>query len=177
MYPLEEGSLGRIPVTDSPLAYHPPTYHIPGYPANPRQLLCRLIIQIGTFLDYWTGAHDPSLSAKLMNTLAETEGGERDQAVQALASFISEEHKDVFPQFQVDSKWPPTLLLHGTADSAVPLSETLNMQRLLQKAEVPVELLTFEGMEHSFDYNPKAAEVFSSDLDKVKRFLERHLQQ
>jgi len=169
LYPFKNGTLE--PVSDSPLAYHPQTYHIPGYPANPRMLLARVYLQLGVFLDYYTGQHDPSLSNTLRQTLSKPES-----SVDDLMHQIPERQRSLFPQFGVDSNWPPTLLLHGTNDTAVPLAESRHMQALLKKAGVPVTLLEFEGKEHSFDYEPEAEATLGGRFDEVAGFLRRCLE-
>ena len=44
------------PVSDSPYAYYPPDHDTPGYPSNPRMLVGKLYLQLGTFLDNYTGS-------------------------------------------------------------------------------------------------------------------------
>ena len=169
IYPFKDGTLE--PISDSPLAYHPQTYYIPGFPANPRMLLARLYLQLGVFIDYYTGQHDPSLSNSLRQTLSTPESNAED-----LMGQIPERQRSLFPQFCVDSNWPPTFLLHGTNDTAVLVAESRHMQELLRKAGVPVELLEFEGKEHSFDCNPEVETTLGGELDKVAVFLRRCLQ-
>ena len=169
VYPFKDKTLE--PISDSPLAYHPQTYHIPGYPANPRMLLARLYLQLGVFIDYYTGQHDPSLSTKLRQTLSTPKSNAED-----LINQIPERQRSLFPQFGVDSNWPPTFLLHGTNDTAVPVAESRHMQALLRKVGVPVVLLEFEGKEHSFDYEPEVENILGGKFDEVAVFLRRCLQ-
>ena len=169
VYPFKDGT--PEPISDSPLAYHPQTYHIPGYPANPRMLLARLYIQLGVFIDYYTGQHDPSLSNALRQTLSTPESNAEDLMCQ-----IPERLRSLFPQFGVDSNWPPTLLLHGTNDTAVPVAESRHLQTLLRKAGVPVVLLEIEGKEHSFDYEADVETILGGVFDEVASFLRRCLQ-
>ena len=169
VYPFKDGT--PEPISDSPLAYHPQTYYIPGYPANPRMLLARLYIQLGVFVDYYTGQHDPSLSNTLRQTLSKPESNAEDLMYQ-----IPERQRSLFPQFGVNSNWPPTFLLHGTNDTAVPIAESRHMQALLRKAGVPVELREFEGKEHSFDYEPEVETILGGAFDEVAVFLQRCLQ-
>ncbi|KAI1793370.1 alpha/beta-hydrolase [Ganoderma leucocontextum] len=116
------------PTSDSPLAYHPPTYRIPGYPSNPRQLLGRLYLQLGTFLDYYTGAHEPGLSSSLRDLLAKdgrlTQHPNIDDTDAEYAAHIPTEHRHLFPQFSVNPNFPPTFLIHGSADTAVFVRES-----------------------------------------------------
>jgi dipeptidyl aminopeptidase/acylaminoacyl peptidase len=131
-------------------------------------LLARLYLQLGVFIDYYTGQHDPSLS----NTLRQTsESNAEDLMLQ-----IPERYRSLFPQSGVDSNWPPTFLLHGTNDTAVPVAESRHMQALLKQAGVPVTLLEFEGKEHSFDYEPEVETILGGAFDEVAVFLGRCLQ-
>lgn len=169
VYPFKDGTLESI--SDSPLAYHPQTYHIPGYPANPRMFLARLYLQLGVFVDYYTGQHDPSLTNTLRQILNMPEYKEEDLMCQ-----IPERQRSFFPQFGVDSNWPPTLLLHGIDDTAVPVADSRHMQMLLKKAGVPVTFFEFEGREHSFDYDPEVETMLGGAFDEVASFLQRCLQ-
>ncbi|KIJ64601.1 hypothetical protein HYDPIDRAFT_111975 [Hydnomerulius pinastri MD-312] len=163
LYP---GTAAVYPTSDSPLAYHPPTYRIPGYPSNPRMLLGRLYLQLGTFLDYYTGQHEPSLSA----CLRAISSGDDTLRLQ-----IPEKHLDLFPQLWITTDWPSTCLVHGTSDTAVHIQESQNMLRLLQQSRVEAELLEVEGKEHSFDYEPGAQELHRVLFDHVVSFLMKRL--
>ncbi|OAX32919.1 alpha/beta-hydrolase [Rhizopogon vinicolor AM-OR11-026] len=152
--------------SDSPLAYHPQSYHIPGYPANPRMLLSRLYLQLGVAVDYITGQHEPSLSTTLREAIR-TEGP-FDEALVA-------DHKLLFPQFNVTSDWPATYLIHGTSDTAVLIRESQNLHLLLKKAGVEVVFEEIPGREHSFDYQPGAELEHEGSFDAIAGFLYRHL--
>ncbi|KAG1732406.1 Alpha/Beta hydrolase protein [Suillus paluster] len=162
MYPFDS-----LPSTsDSPLAYHPQSYHIPGYPANPRMLITRLYLQLGVALDYITGQHEPSLSATLREAIHIE--GPLDEALIA-------DHKMIFPQFNVTSDWPATYLIHGTNDTAVLLRESRTLHSLLAKAGVEVISEELPGREHSFDYQPGAELEYEGSFDAIVQFLYRHL--
>lgn len=126
-------------------------------------LLSRLYLQLGVFIDYYTGQHNPSLT----NTLRQTP----ESNAEDLMCRIPERQRSLFPQFGVDSNWPPTFLLHGTNDTAVPVAESRHMQALLRKAGVPVTLLEFKDKEHSFDYEPEVETVLGEAFDEVAAFL------
>ncbi|ESK95172.1 hypothetical protein Moror_13807 [Moniliophthora roreri MCA 2997] len=163
LYPFS--STDTSPVPGSPLEYHPPTYRIPGYPANPRMLLSRLYLQLGTFLDYYTGQHEPSLSASLRKAQGKT----------SLAKCISDRDAAIFPSLSLDANWPPALFVHGSEDTAVPVHESKHMHSLLQEVGASSELIIVEGKEHSFDYEADS-EVTHKDLfDHVAQFLDKHL--
>ncbi|KAG2106542.1 Alpha/Beta hydrolase protein [Suillus discolor] len=152
--------------SDSPLLYHPQSYHIPGYPANSRMLVSRLYLQLGIALDYITGQHEPSLSVALHEAIHT--GDPFDEA-------LISDHKIIFPQFNVTSDWPATYLIHGTNDTAVLLRESRNLHSLLLKAGVEVILEELPGREHSFDYQPGAELENERSLDDIVQFLYRHL--
>ncbi|KAI0632357.1 alpha/beta-hydrolase [Trametes polyzona] len=165
------------PTSDSPLAYHPPTYHIPGYPANPRMLLARLYLQMGTFLDYYTGSHEPSLSdalRKLYDSRARN-----DQAfAKSLAEAIPVAQRHLFPQIAASGDMPPVLCIHGSADTAVLVRESENLVSILKNAGARAELVVVEDKEHSFDYEATAEGEFGGPeglFDRAMTFLQEAL--
>jgi dipeptidyl aminopeptidase/acylaminoacyl peptidase len=119
--------------------------------------LTRLYLQLGNFLDYYTGLHEPSISQKIQNT--------RD------GSKIPENCRQLFPQLCVNSEWPETLLCHGTADTAVKVEESIHLYTLLKGASAKVELVKFEGKEHSFDYASNAEDELKTQFDYIAAFL------
>ncbi|EGO24137.1 hypothetical protein SERLADRAFT_470927 [Serpula lacrymans var. lacrymans S7.9] len=167
---------GLLPTSDSPLSYHPPTSPTPGYPANDRMLIGRLQLQLGVVLDYYTGEHEPSLSAFLRERLASLLDNSTPPAQSDdLQSLIPAKHIEIFPEFNVSSDWPPTCLVHGTKDTAVPPQESLHMYGLLKKAGVEVTMMNVEGKEHSFDYEPNADVIHEREFDMIVEFLHRQL--
>jgi len=52
------------------------------------------------------------------------------------------------PLRHVTPNYPPTLLVHGTADSDVPYQQSTLMAEEFRRHGVRHELLTFEGAEH-----------------------------
>ena len=133
-------------------------------------LLARLYLQLGTFLDHWTGTH--GLSAHLRGTLPnlaslDAPAGDLNDKPPRILS----ESTLLFPQFGVDVSWPPCFLVHGAADTAVPVQESVNMARLLERADVPVILRVIPDQEHSFDYAKDAETLFGKLFDEVERFI------
>jgi acetyl esterase/lipase len=175
--------------SESPLSYNPPSSPMPGYPANPRQFLSRLYLQLGIFLDYLTGEHggehDPGLSDILQKSLASdksdlahsTGSDAFDTINERLKQLIPEQHHPLFPQFGITPDWPPIYMTHGALDSAVLVHESLHMHRLLENAGIDVTLRVEEGKEHSFDYEPDAEFVHGPRLfDAIGEFLRKHLE-
>ncbi|KAF4590205.1 hypothetical protein EYR40_009396 [Pleurotus pulmonarius] len=149
----------------SPLAYHDKSYVIPGFPANPRMLLPRLYLQMGTYIDYWTGEQIPSLSKLLRDVL------ERPHEEKELEQIIPLTHRGLFPQFNISRDWPPSFLCHGSDDTAVHLAESQHIYDQLTKAGASVQLEIVQGKEHSFDYEPGAERIHADLFDRISRFL------
>jgi len=173
-------------ISGSPLSYNSASSPMPGFPANPRMFLSRLYLQLGTFLDYMTGEHEPSLSDVLRESLgsdksdlAHSTGSDvYDATNERLKKLIPERHHSLFPQFGVTSDWPPTYMAHGALDSAVFVHESRHMYRLLKNAGVDVTLSVQEGKEHSFDYEPDVETIYGSLLfDSIGEFLKEHLEE
>lgn len=62
-------------------------------------------------------------------------------------------HHDLFPQIYFDGLkptegFPPTMLVHGTADELVPFEESVMTLNQLRKAEVDVQLVAVPGVDH-----------------------------
>jgi dipeptidyl aminopeptidase/acylaminoacyl peptidase len=88
---------------------------------------------------------------------------------------MPEIHWRVIPQIMIDKNWPPTMLLRGTADTAVPIEESHDLRGFLDAAGVHVQLVEFDGKEHSFYYETGAEEMWKDQFDVVKAFLFRAL--
>lgn len=177
------------PVSDSPLVYHLQSSTTPGYPANPRMLLTRLYLQLGTFLDYYTGCHEPSLSAALREPIAplpadlvtavDASQSQDEGATLQLKSAIPKRHIPLFPQLVASHvDWPPTILVHGSVDSAVPADESRHLHASLQRAGIEACLIIIAGEEHSFDYREGAEQRYGSPdgyFEQIVEFLINHL--
>jgi acetyl esterase/lipase len=61
-----------------------------------------------------------------------------------------EVYEDASPICHVSKGTPPTLLLHGTADSTVPYQQSVRFCEAVRKAGGHAELFTAEGAEHGF---------------------------
>ena len=64
-----------------------------------------------------------------------------------------EQNPDVYekdsPLLHVTHDMPPTLVLHGTHDSLVPISQSDNLVRKLKDNNVPVQFITYDG-DHAY---------------------------
>ncbi len=72
------------------------------------------------------------------------------------------------PIFSVNSQSAPTYILHGTLDTTVPLTQSQELQRALQQAQVPVSYHTYPGG-HSF------SQLSPQQLNAVKRQIISYL--
>jgi acetyl esterase/lipase len=66
--------------------------------------------------------------------------------------------------------FPPTLLIHGTADTTVPVKSSHIMHEALEQAGATVEIHTYAGQPHAFDAQPpfgrQVAEVMALFLSR-----------
>ncbi|MDA0834305.1 MAG: alpha/beta hydrolase [Planctomycetota bacterium] len=67
---------------------------------------------------------------------------------------------------------PPVLLLHGTADDQVPVSQSELFYKTMQKTTVSSELVIIEGAPHSFHLQPKERDL----RELIIGFFDTHLQ-
>lgn len=78
------------------------------------------------------------------------------------------------PARNASKNFPPTMLLHGDADTDVPFSQSEQMDRELRRAGVPCEFVQIPNGPHGFDGRPEsphAAEAFAKVLVFLKRYL------
>jgi acetyl esterase/lipase len=80
--------------------------------------------------------------------------------------------KNASPTSHVAPGFPPTIILHGTADKAVALGGSLRLFEALTEARVPVELHALEGLDHVFDSYPEFADLSAHAIDL---FVDRHV--
>ena|SRR5437660_704468 len=76
------------------------------------------------------------------------------------------------PLAHVGPGYPPTFLLHGTADKVVPPSASMVMYEALVAAGVPVELHMYAGQPHGFVASPEFEDLCASEnANFLNRFL------
>ena len=78
------------------------------------------------------------------------------------------------PVRNITPQYPPTLLLHGTADTDVPYQESADMDAALAKAGVVHELVTVEGGGHGIGNVDKA--VRDAAFARATAFIRKQLQ-
>ncbi|MBS1983519.1 MAG: alpha/beta hydrolase [Bdellovibrionales bacterium] len=82
--------------------------------------------------------------------------------------------KPYSPAWNVTKSYPPTLLLHGDADTDVPYSQSVQMAAALKHAGVEHELITIPNGPHGFDAREDAPHVQAA-FAKVLDFLSKYL--
>jgi len=112
--------------------------------------LARLWLQLGNYLDYWTGLHEPSISDALREILP-VEGEDTATTDARLAATLPRSVHALFPQLLVNSEWPRVMLIHGSKDTAVPVDSSRTLHARLQDAKVETTLRIVPDMEHVFD--------------------------
>jgi acetyl esterase/lipase len=68
--------------------------------------------------------------------------------------------------------YPPTMLLHGTADKTIAVDASVTLYNKLREVQAPVELHVVEGVTHIFDTHNEFAEASALWIDL---FLDRHV--
>ena len=78
------------------------------------------------------------------------------------------------PVHHVSAAFPPTMLLHGTADKVVPVSASMVMYEALTAAGVPVEMHLYAEQPHGFAGQPAFLDLCAGE---VAHFLNRYVVQ
>ena len=78
------------------------------------------------------------------------------------------------PVRNVTRQYPPTMLLHGDADTDVPYRQSMMMAEELKRHGVEHELITIPGGPHGFDRAMDKPEI-SAIFDRAVQFIARKL--
>lgn len=105
---------------------------------------------------------NPSEGTAVRSLLEEFLGGKPEQ--------VPSQYRDASPVNFVKKGAPPFLLVHGTADSLVPIEQAETFEKKLKASGVEVEFLRVEGGTHS-DFGKDPAKV----LERVNSFLRQYL--
>jgi acetyl esterase/lipase len=76
------------------------------------------------------------------------------------------------PAAHVSPSYPPTMLVHGTGDTVVPISATVRMYEELVEAGVPCDLHVYAEQPHAFDAQPSFGRQVAAEM---LLFLDRYL--
>ncbi|WP_417849815.1 sialate O-acetylesterase [Thalassoglobus sp.] len=93
------------------------------------------------------------------------------QRTNALSDADEEICKQASPVTWIDANDPPSLILHGTKDTTVPVKQSEILHEKLQASHAPSELIIIEGAPHSFHLQPKQKDL----RETVIRFFDQHL--
>ena len=85
----------------------------------------------------------------------------------------AEKFDPYMPIANVDSHYPPTLLIHGTADTDVPYEESAQMANALKRAGIEHDLLTIDNAEHGFEGGDE--QQVDAAYRSALRFIENHV--
>jgi acetyl esterase/lipase len=88
--------------------------------------------------------------------------------VKEVAQITESQLNDVSPVAHVSPDDPPVLILHGTADTTVPVAHAKSLVAALVSNRVPHEVHLFEGVGHGVGGAPGAS-------DRAVAFLKKHL--
>lgn len=80
-------------------------------------------------------------------------------------------YKKGSPITYLDAKDPPMLLVHGTADETVPLSQSESYLKVAKERGAPCQLEVIPGAPHTFDLQPKERDL----RPLVLGFFDQHL--
>ncbi|MFN7171532.1 MAG: alpha/beta fold hydrolase [Fimbriimonadaceae bacterium] len=75
---------------------------------------------------------------------------------------------DASPIHHVSAEDPPMMLIHGTDDDIVPISQTYDLAAKLDEYKVPHEVMVLEGEGHSFTFEGWR-QLFSASVDFMNR--------
>ncbi len=79
--------------------------------------------------------------------------GSIDARIQAVAEYFGGLPREIRPFLR---RLPPTLILHGDADTVVPVAEAYSLQKALEDRKVPYELEIYPGEGHHFTAETRA---------------------
>jgi len=106
--------------------------------------------------DWAYGLHGPEI--KKSNSAKDWMGDKKNDEAFA---------KSVSPVSYINKNSPPTLIIHGNADSTVPYKQSVELHKQLEKAGVKTELITVEGGGHGKFPKEKNTEL----SEAILRFL------
>ena len=101
-------------------------------------------------------------------TLAPIEGFQISEDADLGIERLGAEPQVISPAHHIGLHTPPTLILHGTADTTVPYASVVAFESVMKKAERPCKLVGYEGAEHRF-FNK--GEGFTKSLADADTFL------
>ena len=90
-----------------------------------------------------------------------------DERVRAVVEYFGGLPEDLAKGLK---RMPPTLILHGDADSIVPVKEARALERLFQEKQVPFEIKIYPGQGHGF-----IGKEGTDALTRATAFFDKHV--
>ena len=95
----------------------------------------------------------------------------RDQPRESRAPEL---YAEASPITHVSADDPPAVIIHGTADAAVPYTQAVKLTQRLDEFGVPCEFFTIEGGGHG-GHQGLALEQFQAAMIRADAFVNEHL--
>lgn len=138
------------PIADCSMGFGDETRSIPGY-ADRLMTLYTCMLRAGRYLDHLTGVEGLGQRLRTAAIKSGTPVDDESYDWQCIADAIPPEANCLFPQLHISNSFPPSYLVHGSADRAVVVEESIECDRMLKEAGVRSELVVVEGLGHTFD--------------------------
>lgn len=87
------------------------------------------------------------------------------------AARVGDSPEELSPIHHVRPGLPPSIVFHGTADTAVMYDEVVRFTKRMRKVGNRCELVSYEGEKHGFFNYSRNLELFSDTVAKADRFL------
>lgn len=118
------------------------------------------------FLNYGGKPFDPSADDRLSQLVRRLALSERSGPDNAREDDVTEKVAQISPALLVTPSTPPFLLIHGDADTVVPLQQSETMLAALKKAGVPAELIVKKDGGHPWLTLHEEVQVLADWFDK-----------
>ncbi|CAF0941647.1 unnamed protein product [Rotaria sordida] len=146
--PIDDDKELLRPTSDAPLAWPIPEE---SEKARTSGALFQVFIETGTFLDFLTGIRGFSESLRSSSSSFDYETQVK----------IPDEVRCLFPELHV-AAFPPTYLVHGTADQVALVEESKFLAQQLELNHIPHVLALAEDRGHGFNAEADADEVYDN---------------
>lgn len=90
---------------------------------------------------------------------------------------ITNVHRDASPITYVDSDDPPVLLIHGTEDQIVPVTQSRALAKALGEVDAKIEYWEVDGAGHGIDEMLGGSNAGAPSMEKVGRWLLARLEE
>lgn len=97
--------------------------------------------------------------------------GKENQSEPALLQRMGVDPVQLSPYHHIKAGAPPTLIMHGTADTTVPFITVEVFTKAMKAAGNRCELIPYEGRQHSFFNLNKSRSDFIATLNETDKFL------